>query len=174
MKKYISILFLFPLIILFAQNAKIHHDLMVKIIPEESSIEVIDEISIDKELLNEELKFTLNDKLNLKLLTKGLTLKTLRESYSPDDIGMDRDNEEATEGLTVNEYSVSGFDVSSKLIINLIYNGKIESPLEQSMENYQRGFSESPGIISDLGVYLAGSTYWIPTVENEFVSFNLT
>ena len=43
-----------------------------------------------------------------------------------------------------------------------------------SAENYARGFSESPGIISDIGVYLAGSTYWVPYFNDDLITFNLT
>jgi len=57
---------------------------------------------------------------------------------------------------------------------NISYKGKIESALEQSNANYQRGFSESPGIISSKGIYLAGSTYWIPTFPEILNTFKLT
>jgi len=46
--------------------------------------------------------------------------------------------------------------------------------MEQSEENYQRGFSESPGIIDTIGIYMAGSTYWVPVFEDKLMTFTLT
>ncbi|MCB9248578.1 MAG: hypothetical protein H6613_08535 [Ignavibacteriales bacterium] len=87
---------------------------------------------------------------------------------------MDRDNAESDNSAKVNKYSISDYKDNTDLIFTVKYSGRIDSPIEQSEENYQRGFSESPGIISELGIYLAGSTYWVPTINDEFVSFNLT
>ncbi len=61
---------------------------------------------------------------------------------------MDRDNAEKKSSLLLNEYSISGFNQKNDLNIKMKYSGIIDSPIEQSEENYQRGFSESPGIIS--------------------------
>ncbi len=44
--------------------------------------------------------------------------------------------------------------------------------MQQSKE-YARGFSETPGIISDQGVYLSGSSYWLPKFDEELVTFTM-
>ncbi|MEE9430187.1 MAG: M1 family aminopeptidase, partial [Melioribacteraceae bacterium] len=159
---------------LFAQETNIHHNLKVNINPSTSSIEVVDELLLKSVLLKEDLLFTLHDNFNVELLTNGLKLKITKKSFSAKDIGMDRDDAESKSTLKLNEYSITGFDKGKDITLALKYSGKISSPIKQSEENYQRGFSESPGIISDLGIYLAGSTYWIPTFDDEMVSFNLT
>lgn len=159
---------------LFAQETNLYHNLKVNINPSNSSIEVVDELMVNSVLLNEELSFTLHDNFSVELLTKGLKLEIIKQSFPANDIGMDRDDAESESTLKLNEYLVTGFDKEKDITLKLKYSGKISSPIKQSEENYQRGFSESPGIISDLGIYLAGSTYWVPTFEDEMVSFNLT
>ncbi|MBK8944712.1 MAG: M20/M25/M40 family metallo-hydrolase [Ignavibacteriae bacterium] len=165
---------IFFTISLFAQETKIHHKLYVKINPTNSHIEVIDEILIKKDLLNREIIFSLNNNLNLKYEGNEINISLLEKSVSTEDIGMDRDDIEEKFDLKINKYIISDFDKSKDLNFAIKYSGKIESPIKQSEENYQRGFSESPGIISDLGIYLAGSTYWIPTIKDELLSFELT
>lgn len=158
----------------FAQSANIHHDLKVKIVPSKSSIEVIDNVTVNSEILSDQFTFLLNDVLNVEKQNGNLKIELTKKSIFATDIGMDRDNTESQNLLALNEYTVSGYDKSEDLKFTLKYFGEIDSPIKQSEENYQRGFSESPGIINELGVYLAGSTYWIPSFNDEFVSFNLT
>ncbi len=159
---------------LFAQEAKIHHKLNVKINPTESKINVVDQITFNKTFLIKDIEFSLNENMGLKLISKDAKISLIEKAVMLEDIGMDRDNAEEKSSLKVNKYVISDFIPNADLKIIIEYSGKIESPIKQSEENYQRGFSESPGIISDLGIYLAGSTYWIPTVKDELVSFELT
>ncbi|MBK7104732.1 MAG: M20/M25/M40 family metallo-hydrolase [Ignavibacteriae bacterium] len=172
--KKIFIVLLFLSFSLFSQEAKVHHKLNVKIIPTSSQIKVLDEITINKTLLQNDIEFSLNENLDLKLISNNAKISLIEKSASLQDIGMDRDDAEFESTLKVNKYIISDFEKNTDLIFTVEYSGKIESPIKQSEENYQRGFSESPGIISDLGIYLAGSTYWIPTIKNEFVNFELT
>jgi len=159
---------------LFAQTTNIHHNLKVNITPNASSIKVIDEITIKHDLLKKQLSFTLNNNMKVKLLTNGLKLEIIKQSFPANDIGMDRDISDSKSSLKLNKYLITGFDNNKELTVKLKYSGKISSPIKQSEENYQRGFSESPGIIDSIGIYLAGSTFWIPTFEDEMVSFTLT
>jgi hypothetical protein len=55
----------------------------------------------------------------------------------------------------------------------LRYRGRIRHALQQQGEEYARGFRETPGMIDDRGVFLAGQSYWYPHVEGERVSFEL-
>lgn len=172
-KKTIFILITFTFTF-FAQQTNIHHNLKTKLDPTTSYIEVVDEILIKTPLLKDKLIFTLNESLFVEEISDNVQLKVIKRSFPAKDIGMDRDDANSKSDLILNEYAISEFDNTTDLIFTIKYSGKIDSPIEQSEENYQRGFSESPGIISNLGVYLAGSTYWVPTFEDEMVSFNLT
>ncbi len=59
---------------------------------------------------------------------------------------------------------------SSKNSFVISYRGLIKDESEQSATEYARGFSETKGTITENGIYLAGSTYWLPKFENEILS----
>jgi aminopeptidase N len=59
-------------------------------------------------------------------------------------------------------------------LFTIVYEGKIFESPDAGLAEYARGFSQTNGIISKEGVYLAGSTYWIPTFNDEMYTFNLT
>ncbi len=172
MIKRTIILITFFVVNLFAQTTNIHHDLKVKINPSTSQINVVDVMTIQPKLLKKEFTLKLNASLKLKP-NQNKKIKIYSREITGNDIGMDRDTW-LDKSLKLKEYIVLGYDKTKQLKLKLEYSGKIKSPLKQSTENYQRGFSESPGIIDSIGVYLAGATYWLPTVDYELVNFNLT
>lgn len=59
---------------------------------------------------------------------------------------------------------------SSKNSFAITYKGAIKDEIEQSATEYARGFSETRGTITETGIYLAGSTYWLPKFEREILS----
>ncbi len=175
MIKKIFFFLAFCAIILNAQQTKIHHNLKVKINPATSEIAVDDEITIAKEIAEKGFEFLLNKDLIAESKTKGIILKSPKRFFAASDLGMDREPDESTDGLLLKKYIVSPQEnLNGDLTFSVVYKGKIKSEIKQSKENYQRGFSESPGIIDSIGIYLAGSTYWVPTFGEELVSFNLT
>jgi len=177
MKKIVSyfLTFLVLSVITYAQNNLIHHEINANVKPSTSFVEVTNEITIPESMLNQELKFTLHNSLTVSIVTPGLEIEKINEGVNAEDVGMDREEAESSEGLKLNEYKII-FPEShtGNLTVSVKYSGKIESPVEQSEENYARGFGESPGIIADIGVYLAGSTYWVPHFNDELITFNLT
>jgi hypothetical protein len=159
----------------FAQNSLIHHEIEAKVNPSVSFLEVTDEITFPENWVTSELKFKLHNAITVSSLTDGIDIELINKDVNAKDVGMDREESESSNVLLLNEYKIVFPDGhSGDLNIILEYSGKIESPIEQSAENYARGFNESPGIISDIGVYLAGSTYWIPYFGDELFTFNLT
>lgn len=59
---------------------------------------------------------------------------------------------------------------SSKNSFAITYKGVVKDEIEQSATEYARGFSETRGTITETGIYLAGSTYWLPKFEREILS----
>ncbi len=55
----------------------------------------------------------------------------------------------------------------------IAYEGTIYHPIEAYGKEQARGVRQTPGIISEEGVYLAGSSLWYPFIEGSLVSFNL-
>ena len=169
--KYLFILLMGFSTMSFAQNEKIvDHQLTVRVAPGSSHIMVTDTIH---NLDAGSFVFSLNAALKPVRFSKNVKLKEVATNVPAGDVGMDRDDTgKEDSGLKLNKWKVTIKNNSKPFVI--VYEGTIASALEQSKENYQRGFSESPGIISEKGVYLAGSTYWIPYIENTLSVFRLT
>jgi len=139
------ILFILLSFSVYAQNTQIHHEISATINPSESFIEITDVVTIPEEHLVRGLEFKLNNALEVapnKKITK------LAETIDAKDIGMDKDDVGSENAVKLNVYQIKipkRQKGDFKFILK--YNGKIDSPVEQSEENYARGFSESPGII---------------------------
>jgi len=152
----------------FAQNnGVVNHKLFAKVNPETSIITVTDSISIEGDFVKE---FLLNADLIPGSPSKKVSLTKLEENTSGSDVGMDRDDAEGSNTAKLTKWKIK--TKSGNFVLS--WTGKINSAFSQSEENYQRGFAESPGIISSIGVYLAGSTYWVPVFEDKLMTFTLT
>ncbi len=166
------LLLLFTALAVNGQDAPIHHKINATISPTTSMLEVVDEITIDESLLKDGLEFKLHHAL---VIEKNDVIQKIKENVTGADIGMDKDDAGSDDKLKLTLYKVSvpdGHTGDFKFTIK--YKGEIASPVKQSAENYARGFSESAGIIWEKGVYLAGSTYWVPYFNKEMITFNLT
>jgi hypothetical protein len=159
---YIALL-LFPLVLnagdttmdmIHADN-KISHNLQVKLFPDEHRLSVKDTITIPASP-RQEFHFILHRGLGPTSLTPGAIIrketgdedKTLLESYK-----------------LILPAGLSTF--------TLQYQGTIYHPVETYGNEQARGFSQTPGIISEDVVYLAGSSYWYPVFDNKLISFSL-
>lgn len=163
----IGLLFSFSLLS-FSQNTEsVNHNLFVEINPETSEISVLDSISIDGDFKKE---FLLNAELIPISLSKKISLIKITEDTEAIDVGMDRDDDNDGNKAKLSRWQIKG--KAKSFVIS--YQGKIKYNIKQSEKNYQRGFSESPGIIDTTGIYLAGSTFWVPVFENKLMTFSLT
>ncbi len=169
MKKLISLVFLAGFTA-FAQAQNIgtfHHSLQVNINPQTSELSVHDVISTDTP---GDVIFSLNADLSPVTFSKDVKVTKVDQHIPAGDVGMDRD--ENSGDLKIDQYKIHF--KGRKKSFTVTYSGKIASSIKQSAKNYQRGFSESPGIISSRGIYLAGSTFWVLTADNSLVTFDLT
>jgi hypothetical protein len=57
--------------------------------------------------------------------------------------------------------------------LELRYAGAFDFGLSDQKEEYTRGFRETLGIVGPEGVFLSGSSRWVPTFDVEFVNFEL-
>ena len=152
----------------FAQSQNIvHHRINTVINPKTATISVTDSISFVGEAQNEFLLFA---GLTPKSLSKGIKLLKTEENTIAKDVGMDRDDADTKSQLLLNKWKIKG--KAESLIIS--YEGIIDGKMTASEENYQRGFAETTGVISETGVYLAGSSYWVATFENTLSTYQLT
>ena len=171
MVKKILIIF-FIALSLSAQQNLIHHEITATAEPENSFISVVDEITIPANMLEDSVVFKLHS--GLKITNNPLIINT-GKSVDAEDIGMDKDNNGGENKLILNLYKLNiPKNHKGDFKFTIKYGGKIDSPVKQSTENYARGFSESPGIIWKEGIYLAGSTFWVPYFNDSLITFNLT
>lgn len=162
-------LFLLTSLFGYAQNNHaIHHNLSVQIVPEKARIIVTDSIF---NLQGNEAIFSLNASLSPTILSKNASLQQMASVENAKDVGMDRDNGGSSSAIKLNTWKVQLNKASQYIVIR--YEGNINFSFSQSEEDYARGFSESPGIISDSGIYLAGATYWVPAFDEKPVTFSL-
>ncbi len=148
------------------QNDKlVHHNLTVNITPATSEITVIDSIDISSSNMT---VFMLNESLIPVASSNNISIKKIETNVDPSDVGMDRDTKKNS--LKINKWQIIG---NAKSFV-ISYKGKIAEIEVNKSENYQRGFSEKPAVISETGVYLAGSSYWIPQFEDRLMNYNLT
>ena len=150
-----------------SQNTTVNHFLKATINPETSEISVLDSITLPE---NSPREFWLNTALTPICKTKGISLQKLKDHTQANDVGMDRDDNGAENKLPLTLWQIKGKGQT----ITISYSGKIDYEIEQNKQNYQRGFSQTPGIICSKGVYLAGSTYWVPTFKDKLITFSLT
>jgi hypothetical protein len=170
MQSKLSFLILFLLNFISAQNNYLHHQLEVSIEPKENTYQAIDIITLP-EAVNE-IKFLIHKDILVKNLTKNAVLKKMEGKIEAKDFGMDVENFDSDSNLKLNQYLIQSTEKIWK--ITLEFGGSIHHPIQQLGEEYARGFSSSPGIISPKGVYLAGSSYWIPWFDKNLFHFDLT
>lgn len=168
---YIVLIMLYALTDINGQSNVVNHKLNITINPQTSYIEVIDNIKMPDQLRGK-LKFYLNSDLKITNFSKEIKIKKIKAAANGGDRGMDIDFDTSSTTCKVDQYMIDS--VKPGIEFSITYNGTIKSELKQSVENYQRGFAESAGIISETGVYLAGSTYWIPQFDDCLVSFDIS
>ena len=175
MFKFFLIVFLFSAIVLFANDTRIQHHLFVEVNPTEHYLTATDTITIPANQANPEMYFLLHGDLIVKSKSKNVTISLEESEIAAKDFGMDQEDFELSDQIKQNKYKIS-FDnfKDSNMKVVLQFEGKIHHPVKQLSEEYARGFSTSPGIISEEGVYLGGSTYWIPWFNDQLITFRMT
>ncbi|MBD3225231.1 MAG: M20/M25/M40 family metallo-hydrolase [Caldithrix sp.] len=165
-------------ILMLAIQAKaetIHHALHVRLNPAEQTFSAIDTITIPVQMQQKSIRFVIHENLNVSLLNSDMTLHKEDGWSKAKDMGMDMDHANLSSKIKLNTYRIQWPEAPSESIkIIMRINGSIHHAIEQMAEEYARSFSTSPGIISGKGVYLAGSSYWVPWFNDHPLTFHLT
>lgn len=169
-----ALFFIFCAALTFAAET-LHHKISVTISPSKHFMEAADEITIPAGQIKPVMFFLLNNNLTVTSETPGVSIKLDESGIKAEDFGIDREDFNYSSDYTQNKYLLS-FDnyKSGEITFLLKISGIINYPISQLGEEYARGFSQTPGIIDEKGVYLAGSTFWVPWFNNEWISFELT
>ncbi len=152
----------------------IHHKISVTINPYKHYLEVSDQVTIPANQMQPVLHFLLNKNLSVTSESPDVTLELNQSGVKAEDFGMDREDFDLS-GDSENQYTITFNNGTGKETVFILkYSGIINYPIKQLGEEYARGFSQTPGIIDSQGVYLGGSTYWVPWFNNNWISFELT
>ena len=145
----------------------IHHNLTVDVNIQSNTIDVIDSLKLPVDLFENsgEAAFYLNNNLKLNSIDKRFKI-----------VKSDTEDVDSNRAVTLTKYSIKFPETDDKfLLIPIQYEGIIKHEIVEGAAEYARGFSETSGIVFEKGVYLAGSTYWVPNFEvSEMSTFELT
>jgi aminopeptidase N len=151
----------------------IHHDLAVTLDPTNHHLKVRDRIRIPGALVTVPFTISLNAALNVQAAPGALKLLLVTSHMQGANSGIDRDDHDPASRVPVNVFDVVGAAPGQDLIGELDYEGVINYAVQDSGGEYARAFSQSPGLIEERGVYLAGSTYWVPRVGDALITYTL-
>lgn len=175
MLKKLYLILLLSVSVLIAGENYIHHDLNITVNPAEQSIRVTDNIRLPKDRISEDYYFILHASLQISNESSKVEIKKSKEKIIADFFKMAPDKFEPPEDIPYTLYKISGLEKSDKGVeFSVVYEGKIHHPVQNIAKEYARGFSETPGIISEEGVYLGGASYWLPWFNDDLVTFNMT
>lgn len=142
----------------FSQN--LHHSLKAVLNIDSSTIHLTDTVNFPDAFVadHDSLIFYLNPHLSVRLTDGAFKLmKTAKQDKQPH----------------ASRYALLKTGQNTEKVV-LKCTGIINDALSSGAAEYARGFSETKGIISKKGVYLAGSTYWMPTFDTPLFTYNLT
>jgi aminopeptidase N len=173
-KKILLIIFIILMVsIVRAANTKyVHHDLNVTLEPEKQSIRVTDTIHLPQTIKGKKIHFLLHGNLTITSKPKDIEIKKETGELKSEFFGINTAKFEIKKKIPLNHYSIS-FLTEPKPSFTIGYEGKILHPIKKIGAEYARGFSETPGIISDKGAYLAGASFWVPWFNDDLVTFKL-
>ncbi|HLP61008.1 MAG TPA: M1 family aminopeptidase [Candidatus Deferrimicrobium sp.] len=188
-RKLSLILFIFIIIFQvspgYAEEKYLDHNLTVDIKPDEQLIHVRDIIRFPVDPFpqgNEEIQFLLHGNLNIVYNSKHIAVKKETGELNPSFFGINTPGFAFAARVPLNRYSIrlvrkltppKPTEPKRDFIITLEYEGIIYHPIEATGSEYARGFSETQGIVSSQGVYLSGSSYWVPWFNDRPVTFRL-
>ena len=153
-----------------------HHSLEVRLDPAGSSLEVVDVLTVGPEVapdVDGAYRFVLHAGLAPKVATPGWRLEAVEGPVAADFFGINATTDTVAENVPVEGWRLRPDDTAPGPV-EIRYGGVIHHPLATQGEEYQRSFSETPGLIDPQGVFLAGTTFWVPTFGDQLVTFSLT
>lgn len=160
-----KIVFLLLFSLLFCSNSYtqvLNHHISAEINIEKKSVSVTDKVTLNRYEVAKSgiIEFQLNKNFII-----------VNELCSPDIlIQQISENDKAK----VYQIRPSGLIDSGLFIFTLAYSGNVDGAIQVSKSDYARGFSETDGIVSPGGIYLAGSTLWVPSFGEILYSYELT
>jgi hypothetical protein len=140
----------------YAAVMSLHHDLVLQLNPAQHSLQVEDRLTVPRELVGKTLTLYLHR--DLEVTSDNTSLQVVPVA-------------EASAAVPLQRLTLSLDEAQDAVVLR--YRGQIYHPVATEGEEYARSFSETPGLIDPLGVYLAQSSYWYPQNEEALVTFTV-
>lgn len=138
----------------------VHHELLVELDPGARALAVEDRIELPADAPRT-LRFRLHAGLEPRLISGGAKLKRQGNDFALDG------------GLPVETWRLQLEPGVQQLA--LAYGGEIHHPVAELGSGYARGFSVSPGLIGNDGVFLGGASHWLPDFgDGSSLTFDMT
>ena len=153
----------------------LHHDLAVTVDPGAHSIEVVDLIDpVGRVSTYAEgaYRFVLHAGLAPEVITPKWRLEPVEGEITADFFGINATTATVEDTVLLEGWRLVPEDGASATV-RLRYGGEINHSLEQQGEEYQRSFSETPGFVGEEGIFLAGTSFWVPTFGDGLMTFKL-
>lgn len=175
MIKKLALILMLSISVVFAQQNTINHNITAKVDPLNHYIEATDTITIPEDQVDKAIYFLLVSDLTVTSETPGVIIRLDKSRIKGKEFGMDVEDFSLSSSITQNKYKVVFKNKpEGDAVFTIRIKGEIYYKIKQSGQEYARGFSQTPGIICEKGVYLGGSTYWVPWFNNKLISFKLT
>ena len=151
----------------------VHHDVQVRIVPESHQLDVSDRLTIRRSPENAPLYFMLNASLGNVALAGSTPaqLSKISKATFEKQCGVSLSDPDQPE---LAFYQIISDRPDTLFTVTLTYSGTVYDSLDYSQQEYARGFAQTSGLIDPRGVYLAGSSYWLPSQSDDRFTFRLT
>ncbi|MBI5015201.1 MAG: M20/M25/M40 family metallo-hydrolase [Deltaproteobacteria bacterium] len=173
MLRFLPLLVLFGLLLAHPAPAAspVRHDLQVRVDAVRHSVQVRDAVTLPEAPASRSFHFLLHAGLTPSASDPGVRLVREARSPRPADFLPGTRPDDLPDGVPLELYRV---DLPrGARTFTVAYGGPIDHPIQDIGEAYARGFGVTPGIVSEQGVYLSGSSGWVPWLGSGLVTFDL-
>ncbi len=152
-----------------------HHELEVGLDPAGQRIDVVDRIRIGDGVelaVDGGYRFVLHAGLAPDVITPGWRIELVDHPVDASFFGINVTTDTVADTVPLEGWRLIP-DGAGTAVVALRYGGRIHHSLETQGEEYQRSFSETPGLISSAGVFLGGASFWVPSFGDGLLTFSL-
>jgi len=149
-----------------------HHQIQVTLNPERSSIDGIDEITIQLPDGKSEFVFFINkqiDKIKMDDSRNFILTQISYEKYCQ----FSGEKPELGHEKLYSTFHLKFLHPEETVTAKFIFSGMIYDSLKEQKQDYARGFATTSGLIDTRGIFLAGSSAWIPAQSEGNFTYRL-
>ena len=157
------------------EELPLFHRISLRLDPAAHTVDVVDRLELAGRVARGDdgaYRFALHAALKPRVATPGWRIKPVKEPVDASFFGINATSDTVAEDVPLRGWRlIPGKDAGA--LVELRYGGEIHHALDTQGEEYQRSFSETPGIVDEQGVFLAGTTYWLPRFGDGLVVFDM-